>query len=421
MIDFARYANSGGTPIINREDWKKLNDEYPKEQIRKELAQYIIDKKPAFPFQVTTYHEMRDNFMSLLKSDLRSYFLTNNEVKDKVIEKFDDYTYTYGKYGLGVIQNGHSYNDCSNYFHRDLRYRCGGWSFDSPYDRWTKGIKLEALLAPLWRMDNDQLTIGSYNGAFRLGAYVATQFKPHVAKCLYLLTDAKIILDTSCGWGDRLAGFFATPNAKEYYGCDPNPETFERYKKQCIEYGTLLCGGNNFTIMEDMDMFKFVSDRKTVLIQRSPAEDMNWDLIPKIDCAFTSPPYFATEKYATGSGKEEEQSWSRYDTYEKWRDNFYLPVAEKTMSKLSENGCMMINIMDPKIKNKRYRASDDLIERFKDKFVGQIGMRIVQRPKDIGEELDEFMTKMYIEPIWCFGKVPSFEQYFNRGTLADFF
>jgi hypothetical protein len=421
MINFAQYTKNGGPPLLNVEQWKELNQKYSKEQIRKELSEYIIEKTPAFPFQVTTHKEMQDNFLSLLKSDLKSYFFKHEEVKHKVIEKFDDYTYSYEKYGMGVIQNGHSYNDCSNYFHRDLRYRCGGWSFNSPYDRWTKGIDLEQLLSPLWRMNNNELSISSYNAAFRLGAYVATQFKPHVAKCLYLLTNANVILDTSCGWGDRLAAFFATPNATEYYGCDPNPETFERYKKQCIEYSKLLEGGEKFVITEKTDLFKFESPRKTVIIQRKPAEDMDWNLIPEVDCAFTSPPYFATEKYATGSGKEEDQSWSRYDTYEKWRDKFYLPVAEKIMSKLSSNGCMMINIMDPKIKNKRYRASDDLIEKFKDKFVGQIGMRIVQRPKDIGDELDEYMTKIYIEPIWCFGNVSSFEQYFDRGTLSNFF
>ena len=26
--------------------------------------------------------------------------------------------------------------------------------------------------------------------------------------------------------------------------------------------------------------------------------------------------------------EEEKQSWSKYDTYEKWRDNFYLKTAE---------------------------------------------------------------------------------------------
>ena len=40
--------------------------------------------------------------------------------------------------------------------------------------------------------------------AFRLGTYIATQFKPTVAKTIYAMTDAKIVLDTSMGWGDRL-------------------------------------------------------------------------------------------------------------------------------------------------------------------------------------------------------------------------
>ena len=48
----------------------------------------------------------------------------------------------------------------------------------------------------------------TYRMAFRLGAYIATQFKPVVAKCFYEMTNAKTVLDTSCGWGDRLCGFF---------------------------------------------------------------------------------------------------------------------------------------------------------------------------------------------------------------------
>ena len=43
--------------------------------------------------------------------------------------------------------------------------------------------------------------------SFRLGTYIATQFKPIVAKTIYDMTDAKTVLDTSMGWGDRLTGF----------------------------------------------------------------------------------------------------------------------------------------------------------------------------------------------------------------------
>ena len=42
---------------------------------------------------------------------------------------------------------------------------------------------------------------------------------------------------------------------------------------------------------------------------------------------------------------------------------------------------MFVNIMDPKIKGTRYRSSDELVNRLKDKFIGQIGMRIMQRLK----------------------------------------
>jgi predicted RNA methylase len=101
----------------------------------------------------------------------------------------------------------------------------------------------------LWRLGNKELSIGSYITAFRLSAYIATQFKPQVAKFFYEITNAKTVFDSSCGWGDRLAGFYCS-SAKEYYGTDPNDQTFEIYKKQCIEYETLL--GNIFGICKSI-------------------------------------------------------------------------------------------------------------------------------------------------------------------------
>ena len=78
-----------------------------------------------------------------------------------------------------------------------------------------------------------ELSDKSYISAFRLGTYIATQFKPVVAKAIYQMTNAKRVLDTSCGWGDRLAGFFAS-DAEEYYGCDPNPNTYARYTNRYL-------------------------------------------------------------------------------------------------------------------------------------------------------------------------------------------
>ena len=89
------------------------------------------------------------------------------------------------------------------------------------------------------RLIGGELSEKSYISAFRLGTYIATQFKPVVAKAIYDITNAKTVLDTSCGWGDRLAGFFAS-DAEEYYGCDPNPNTYQRYQEQISSYNKLL-------------------------------------------------------------------------------------------------------------------------------------------------------------------------------------
>ena len=39
----------------------------------------------------------------------------------------------------------------------------------------------------------------------------------------------------------------------------------------------------------------------------------------------------------------------------------------------------MINILDPKIKNKRYRSGDELVDMLRNNFIGQVGMRIMQK------------------------------------------
>ncbi len=218
------------------------------------------------------------------------------------------------------------------------------------------------------------------------------------------MTNAKTVLDTSCGWGDRLAGFFAS-DAEEYYGCDPNPNTYQRYQEQISIYNKLL------------------PKPKKVHIWRCGAEDLPYHKLPKIDCAFTSPPYFATEEYNKGGENEEDQSWHKFNEYDKWRDDFYLPVAEKT---LEVSKFMFVNIMDPKIHGVRYRSGDELVDRFRDKFMGQIGMRIMQRPQGrkqykTKEELNEFMAKMFIENVWCFGPETDLFKNSRVATLEDFF
>ena len=413
--------------ILDNKSFESLNETYGKETFRATLSEYIANERPVFPLKEITKDDMRSCFYDLQKFDTSSICIPKEQVEKEVFEKYDDYKYPYSQYGIGLINGPSTYNDVSNYFMQDLRLACGSYGFRAPKEVWENGTAKDIwkCMGPIWRgingvqktivkeLDGTEtekliggaLTDKSYISAFRLGTYIATQFKPVVAKAIYDITNAKTVLDTSCGWGDRLAGFFAS-DAEEYYGCDPNPNTYQRYQEQIATYN------------------KFLKKPKKVQIWRCGAEDLPYHKLPNIDVAFTSPPYFSTEEYNKGGEHEEDQSWSKFNEYDKWRDDFYLPVAEKTMN---VSRFMFVNIMDPKIKGTRYRSGDELVDKFKDKFLGQIGMRIMQRPQGktkfkTKEELNEFMNKMFIENVWCFGddSLDLFKAS-RKATLDDFF
>jgi len=420
-------ATDGKLPILDNKSFELLNKTYGKEKMRTHIADYIASERPVFPLKEISKDNMRKAFYDLKKFDTSSICIPNEQVEKEVFEKYDDYEYSYDKYGLGLINGASTFNDVSNYFHQDLRLACGSYGFEAPKKRWEENDAYDIwkCLGPIWRGINGvqkvmiegkeeliggELSEKSYISAFRLGTYIATQFKPVVAKAIYDMTNAKTVLDTSCGWGDRLAGFFAS-DAEEYYGCDPNPNTYARYQEQISKYNKLL------------------DKPKKVTIWNRGAEDLPYDKLPPIDVAFTSPPYFSTEEYNKGGELEENQSWFKFNEYDKWRDDFYLPVAENTM-RVSK--FMFVNIMDPKIHGVRYRSGDELVDKFQDKFLGQIGMRIMQRPQGKAvfndedgnfskEKLDEHMNKMFIENVWCFGPNTDLFKYSRKSTLDDFF
>jgi len=415
-----KFANENKLPIINQANFEHYTNTIGKEQFRLDLAEYIAKERPVFPLKRITLDDVRKSFFDLQKQDVTEYCKLDD---NNVMEKYDDYKYNYKEYGLGIIDAPSTFNNVSNYFHQSLRLNCSSYSFKAPIDVWENGNAKDIwrCLGPIWRGINNmkkvvvegeekllggELTESSYMSAFRLGTYIATQFKPNVAKTIYQLTNAKRVLDTSCGWGDRLAGFFAS-DAEEYIGCDPNPNTYKQYMKQIEVYNS------------------FLSKPKKVTIYRCGAEDLPWNEITDIDCSFTSPPYFSTEEYNKGGENEEDQSWFKFNEYEKWRDSFFLPVSQKCFER---SKFTLINIMDPTVKGKRYRSCDEVVDMLKDNFLGQIGMRIMQRPKsdklfEDEKAKQEFMNKTFIENVWCFAKDKNVDllKSARKGTLDSFF
>lgn len=403
----ASRTDSDGIPNISPDDWIQLNSVRTKEEIKEGLAEYIFNAKPPFPFRKINENEVVEKFNDLIDKGIDDFI--SFPLKEDVVEKYTDYKYPYKTYGKFLIDFGHYHNDISNYFQQHNRMNCSSYGFESPLAIWQSKELLQKMNWIFWRMGTTTINETNIRGSFRLGAYVATQFKPHVAKTIYDYCKAHNVLDFSMGWGDRLAGFYTSKHTKQYYGCDPNPNTFEIYKKQCIAYEKYL-GCDNPIIHDCEDVF-ICDGVKSVTIFNRPAEDIEWHVVcgATIDCVFTSPPYFSTELYNEGGEKQDNQSWSRYPEYDNWRDKFLLPVIKDTFNVLRPTGVMMINIMDPTVNRVRHHTCDEMVDyvitKLNGNFIGQIGMRIKQRPKTLNkDELKKHLTSDFIENIWCFSK-----------------
>ena len=419
-------TNEYGLPVFDLFTWQNLNTKYldpDTSLVMSKRAKVMIDTMihffekhhPKFPFREFDMHDVRKNFYDLCDLNLKDNIFPKEKCKT-VHEKYDDYVGNFPEWGMGIVNFSANYNIIADAFMNRERMKCSYDRSPSPITMWEDQTDLKQILSPIWRLHPKcemPLKNNLYIEGVRVGAYFATQFKPSVAKAFYDFTKSKKVLDTSSGWGDRMAGFFAS-KAEEYYGMDPNGDLHQTYHSMAMQYNQWLGAENPKS--EFGDNWFQVEGKKKVKIYRSPAEDLPWDEIPDdIDIMFSSPPYFATERYAEGSKFENDQSWSRYNSYEAWRDGFYLPVMNKVFEKLAPGGWLMVNIMDPKVKGKRHKSCDDLVNDLKEHFKGQIGMRIMSRPKSIKSfegdtheerkaKYDEWQAKWFIESVWCFRK-----------------
>ena len=413
---FSKNCDARGIPNVKSKDWESLITTYEKDEIRHSLAEYVHRNKILFPSNEYEYVEIESSFRDFYQRP------HHNQYKDfDIVKERYEYKYKYSDNPLGIIDKSNYFNKISDYFQQMNRMKCGSNSSSAPLEIWNDKDKLSRMNWTFWRdgiMGDGDLNEATFRTAFRLGTYTATQFRPSVAKALYEKHKAENVLDTSCGWGDRLAGFYGTPCTKMYVGCDPNPDVFEVYKKQCVAYERLL--GGEPVLIEKTDYFECVG-KKTVKIWNLPSEDVNWDLyIDTFDFYFTSPPYFETEKYATDTDKASNQSWARYDSFNGWKYNFFFKVTETVWKTIKKDGYMMINIIEPRTKgSKRLPLCDDMVEHFasfKDSFyVGKIGMRMMARPNAV--ELKD----VFIEPVWVFRRGNSEYPKTEKNTLDSFF
>jgi len=242
-----------------------------------------------------------------------------------------------------------------------------------------------------------------------LRKYICSQFKPNVAKALYDYFNVKNVLDFSMGWGDRLAGFYASMNAELYVGLDPRKENHPIYERQARYYD------NHLTFFEKEKKTKFYCEA---------AEDFYYDgYDDTFDVIFTSPPYFNVERYS----HDDNQSWVRYKDIDNWNTQFLQKALDNMLPTLKSGGKLCINISDvysSSTGKKNWSKICDPMNEFLDEYTdmeykGCIGMEMAKRPnsggagtaKDTNQYTEESLQlaketkdKRFCEPIWIWEK-----------------
>ena len=212
--------------------------------------------------------------------------------------------------------------------------------------------------------------------------YIASQFRPTVAKAIYDMFNSVDVLDFSSGWGDRLAGFYAAKTTKTYIGIDPNDKVYNQYYKQAELYSALT------------------TPKKCVFINK-PAEEVSLES-EIVDTVFTSPPYFNTEKYSVDA----TQSYIRYTNDDMWLTKFMYPTLNMCWKALKPNGYLIINISDVKTGNKVHKICDAMNYYIKNELQGVyetgFGMKLSTRPNSLASNVSK--DEILCEPVWVWKK-----------------
>src|SRR6185369_12330468 len=176
------------------------------------------------------------------------------------------------------------------------------------------------------------------------GVQVASNFPPATAKAIYehFLPNSGLTWDMSCGWGGRLLAAFSTKAVTVYYGTEPSTLTYNKLLEMAVDI-------SNLPMKIDTMLYG-------ILMQGSEVElpsDMK-----SVDLCFTSPPYFAAEKYA----REDTQSFLKYPYPSDWMKYFIGGTLKNCKQILKPNGRVVVNIANvksyPDLENQFIKRAD---------------------------------------------------------------
>ena len=386
---------------IDEKEWEYIKETFDKEDVKESLA------KVAMTYEIP-YAEISE------KDALKEYKKLKGMHQSDILVEGEWFAREGTEYSYPLEFEGkqqyfrriNSGNSASNYFQQANRWSVDGSVSPGPKRTWESEKFMTSLMGSAYSLKMPKINRNVLRTMIGLRKYICAQFKPNVAKVLYDKLGSKSILDFSAGWGDRLAGFYASETGEFYMGIDPRKENHPIYHEQSEFY--------------DKHRTMFEVPKKSMFVEH-PAEDFEYKE-NSYDTVFTSPPYFNVERYSY----DDTQSWVRYKTIDEWNKNFLQKTLKKVWNSIKSGGYLLVNISDVYASSggsKKWleicNPMNDFLSTFSDsEYQGCIGMEMAKRPnsggagtaseerfKDETRELaEQTKDKTFCEPIWVWKK-----------------
>ena len=391
---------------IDEKEWEHIKNTFDKEDVKESLAKVAMTYE--IPYAEISKKDAHRDYLKL-KGMKHTDILVNGEW---FAREGTEYTYNLNFQGKQqYFRRLNAGNSSSNYFQQKNRWSVDGSVSPGPQRTWENEKFMTSLMGSAYSLKMPKINRNVLRTMIGLRKYICAQFKPNVSKVLYDKLRSKNVLDFSAGWGDRLAGFYASETAEYYVGIDPRKENHPIYNEQSEFYDT------------HKSMFE---PKKKVEFICSPAEDVDFTKYnDTFDTVFTSPPYFNVERYSY----DDTQSWVKYKEINEWNEHFLQRTLKNLWCSVKSGGYLLVNISDVYTNSKWStergwleicNPMNNFLSTFSDsEYQGCIGMELAKRPnsggagtaksRDYTEEAlkktEETKDKTFCEPIWIWRKI----------------
>ena len=389
---------------IDEKDWEYIKETFDKEDVKESLATVAMTYPLPYP-NLTEKKAWRD-FQKLKGMKWNEIMVEGEWYAREGTEYTYNLNYDDKQLYFRRINTG---NNCSNYFQIENRWSVDGSVSPGPKRTWESHKFMTTLMGSAYSLKMPKITKNILRTMNGLRKYICSQFKPNVAKIIYDMFESENILDFSAGWGDRLAGFYASEHGKHYVGIDPRKENHPIYQEQSEFY--------------DKHLGFFEHERKSEFYC-SPAEDFDFTQYEDyFDLVFTSPPYFSVERYSY----DDTQSWVRYKDINDWNKDFLQKTLGNLWDSVKVGGYLLVIISDVYTNSKWStdrgwleicNPMNDYLSKLGE-YQGCIGMEMAKRPNSGGagtaktyegsvwteKSLENKNDKKFGEPIWIWKKL----------------